>query len=341
VPRTSLFETFFSLSRTPISASRVLLMCLEDDKDEILRRIRACCLAHGIDQSWLTGYLFVCTANGQKFAVAGKFGVLEEGKFGGTIEEIVMRKRIDVLFIDPFIKSHGCGENDNNAIDFVCTILSRMAHRQNIAIEMVHHVSKGVADDPGNADRARGATAMINACRIAHTLGPMSGTVADLFGITDKGTCWSYIRLDSAKTNLRPPATDARWYRLISQNIGNGQGLYPNGDEVQTVKPVEFYNALAVIETDHVARDLILDDISRAAADELWVTAAQASNFVHGVFVVHMPKISKAQTTAIMKKWLADKVVELVEFTGKHGKQIKSGIRVVGGSPIRRSSPAL
>jgi len=45
------------------------------------------------------------------------------------------------------------------------------------------------------------------------------------------------VRLDSSKVNIAPPATTARWFRLVGVRLGNGTDDYPtNGDEVQTVE---------------------------------------------------------------------------------------------------------
>ena len=45
------------------------------------------------------------------------------------------------------------------------------------------------------------------------------------------------IRMDSAKVNIAPPMSEAKWFRLVGVDIGNPTELYPNGDQVQTVEP--------------------------------------------------------------------------------------------------------
>jgi hypothetical protein len=69
--------------------SKVLLISLEDSRDEVRRRIKAACLHHGIDRAELKGRLFVVTASGDDI---GKImmtdpakGQLMVGKLAGRI----------------------------------------------------------------------------------------------------------------------------------------------------------------------------------------------------------------------------------------------------------------
>ena len=43
------------------------------------------------------------------------------------------------------MKTHGVNENDNGAIDFVCSLLSQIAIDLNCAIDFPHHTNKGIA----------------------------------------------------------------------------------------------------------------------------------------------------------------------------------------------------
>jgi hypothetical protein len=57
------------------------------------------------------------------------------GELGNLLTDIIQRRNIDLVVLDPFIKSHGCDENDNNAIDFVAGILAELAIRFNVAVD--------------------------------------------------------------------------------------------------------------------------------------------------------------------------------------------------------------
>ena len=69
---------------------------------------------------------------------------------------MIAEREIGLVPIDPFIKTHGADENDNSAIDAVCTLLTGLAIEMHIAVDVLHHDSKGGAQgDPGGHPRAR------------------------------------------------------------------------------------------------------------------------------------------------------------------------------------------
>lgn len=100
-------------------------------------------------------------------------------------------------------------ENDNNAIDQVAGILADIAIRHNVAIDVPHHASKATTD-PGDPNKARGASSFIDAGRLSYTLTAMSGVEAQMFGVSEEERR-SLVRVDTAKVNLVPgsPTADA------------------------------------------------------------------------------------------------------------------------------------
>ena len=215
---------------------RVLIVSLEDDRDELRRRVQAAMLHHGISREEVKGWLFLATPA----ALGWKLAQIEEGKavageLGPKLEEVIRRRKIDVVTLDPFIKSHGCAENDNGQIDMVARVMAQLATSCNCAIDAPHHVAKG-ASDPGNADRGRGASAFKDGARLVYTLATMSPEEAQTFGIPEAERR-SLIRMDSGKVNLAPAAATATWFKLVGVPLHNGTDEYPNGDDVQTVEP--------------------------------------------------------------------------------------------------------
>jgi hypothetical protein len=79
-----------------------------------------------------------------------------------------------------------------------------------------------------------------------YTLTLMSGEEAKLFNLC-LGDRRSLIRMDSAKVNIAPPSVSAKWFRLVGVPLGNGNVLYPNGDEAQTIEPWDPPNLWAQI----------------------------------------------------------------------------------------------
>ncbi len=165
------------------------------------------------------------------------------GKLGPKLEEVIRHRKIDLVILDPFVKTHAVEKNDNGQIDIVAGILAQLAASCDCAIDAPHHVAKG-AGDPGNADRGRGASAFKDATRLVCTLTTMTPEEAR-FSEIGEAERRRLIRMDSAKVNPRPARRAAIWFRLVGVNLGNGTDAYPHGDEVQTVEPWTPPNAWA------------------------------------------------------------------------------------------------
>jgi AAA domain len=216
---------------------RVLIISLEDGAKELRRRILAARIHHGISREELAGWLFLAAPgldDGEKLLEVDPKGRLVTGGLASRIEEAIVRLKIDIISLDPLVKLHSVGENDNSAMDKVASILTRIAIKHNIAVDVPHHNSKGPSD-PGNAKRGRGASSTKDAFRLVYTLTPMGDTEAKDFGLSEAERRY-LIRMDSGKVNIAPPSEDATWFKLVGVNIGNGNEQYPNGDNVQTVE---------------------------------------------------------------------------------------------------------
>jgi hypothetical protein len=215
---------------------RVLLVSLEDDEEEMRRRILAARLHYNISLDDVKGWLFYATPKGLKLAEI-KNGSRLAGALEVALRAAIERRCPDLLVLDPFVKLHALEENDNGAIDFVCDLLVTLAIEYDIAVDAPHHAKKGQLT-PGDADSGRGASSMRDAGRLIYTLTTMSEEEAKRFDINPEDRA-SHIRLDKAKVNLTPPSRSAVWFKLVGVPLGNGDDEYPNGDEVQTVVPWE------------------------------------------------------------------------------------------------------
>jgi RecA-family ATPase len=106
-------------------------------------------------------------------------------------------RQIDVVILDPFVKTHSVPESDNNAIDFVAGILAELAIKHDVAAMVLHHVRKG-GDRPGDADAGRGASALKDAGRLVYTMNRITEKEADTFNL-DFDEASRVFRFDSAK----------------------------------------------------------------------------------------------------------------------------------------------
>jgi hypothetical protein len=106
--------------------------------------------------------------------------------------------------------------------------LRRLARYGRIPILVVHHSRKGSTG--GDQEGARGATALVNACRSVATLERMSDDEHKT--IKPPQSKERYVRVTGAKANYAGRIGD-RWLELEPV-------LLPNGDEAPGFKPVHF-----------------------------------------------------------------------------------------------------
>jgi RecA-family ATPase len=194
-------------------------------------------LHHGIELSEVRSWLFLAAAgkNVGKLMTLDKKGCSRRGTLADLLEATIVKRKIDLISLDPFVKTHAVDENMNKQVDEVVGVLTELAIKHDITVDIPHHTSKGPAD-PGNASRGRGASSMKDAARLIYTLTTMTAEEAQAFGI-EEDQRRLLVRMDSAKVNITPPMAKAKWFRIVGVPIGNATKLYPSGDIVQTVEP--------------------------------------------------------------------------------------------------------
>jgi AAA domain len=286
---------------------RVLIVCLEDNLDEVRRRIGAAMLHHQVSPDDVKGWLFYCTPKGLKLLQTGPDGIRTIGHLYSELIAAIATLQIDLVGIDPFVKSHGVEENDNNAIDQVCTMLADIGDRFDCAIDILSHARKGQAS-PGDAERERGASAKKDAGRLIRTVTGMTIDEAEVFSVnaSDRG---AMIRVDDAKVNLTPRSTDAMWFKLISVSIGNGTEAYPHGDSVQTVE--RWYPPDSFAKLNTISIDQILNKIEAGPyEDGRYSSAANATDRAAWKVVQQIcPDFTDKQAKHVIKTWLKNGVL--------------------------------
>jgi hypothetical protein len=292
---------------------RVLIISFEDDLDELRRRIAALRIHYKITREEIKGWLFYWSAKASdgKLLTLDRFGNFRHGDLQDSIEALIVKYNLDLVGIDPFIKSHGVGENNNVAIDMVAQVLTDMCSSFNIAADIPHHVSKpkqGADTEPGDANRGRGASALKDAARLVYTLNAMAKEEAEKFGINEEER-FAFVRMDKGKVNITPPSRKAVWFKLIGVSIGNSNQMYPNGDEVQVVqswKPPDVMFGLSNAQTKE-----ILNKIDEGMEDGRRYTHVHTAR-VRGAWHVVMEvesKLNEKQAREIIKTWLKEKVL--------------------------------
>jgi AAA domain len=292
---------------------RVLIVSLEDDLDELRRRIWALRLHYKIPREELKGWLFLWApgVHGGKLMELDKRGNPVVGKLRDKLKALITQYKADFVGIDPFVKTHGVGENNNVAIDMVVQVLVDLCHEMNIGADVPHHVSKAQKNDsePGDANRGRGASAMKDAARLVYTLNVVTKDEAEKFGIKDEDR-WAYVRMDKGKVNIVPPSRQAKWFHLIGVPIGNVSEMYPHGDNVQTVEPWDPPDVMGGM-SDAEMED-ILNRIEKGFPDGSRYTNSPSAKTraAWKVVVEILPEKNEQQAREIIKTWTSKKILE-------------------------------
>jgi hypothetical protein len=312
---------------------RVLLICFEDGKAELRRRLTAAMLHYGISKADIRGHLFIATVNRSDAKLAFiKNGELTVGKLRDALEQSIIRRKADATFLDPWVKAHAVGENNNSEIDFVAEILGDLSIKHDCSICTPHHTRKGSAE-PGNADIGRGAGSLKDAFRLCYTLTAMSKEDADLLaiGAEERG---SLIRLDSGKVNLVRRLVNARWFKFISVPLGNKTELYPSGDEIHTV---ERWNPPDLLQNvSNTTWNEILTEIDKGLpSGELYSDHGKATDRAAWRVVMRDTDRTEPQARQIIKAWVRSGVLYHCTYHDPKVGKDKQGLRV---QPAKRPS---
>lgn len=210
----------------------VWLLNLEDPMDELKRRMAALCLHYGVPLSKLDN-VFITSGQDHPFVIAkkGQDGIVINQTALDNACQFIRENNIVLMLVDPFIRSHECEENDNMQMDKIASLFSRLAVKGRCAVGAIHHTGKAGANmAPGEMNAARGASALLSAARIAHTVSTMTVKEAQKFGVASERRRW-YFRFDNAKANMQPPAERADWFERKSI-------ILPNSDSVGVIERI-------------------------------------------------------------------------------------------------------
>ena len=309
---------------------RVLIVSLEDGRDEVRRRLKAARLHHNVDLRDIRGWLFVTAlsrSNG-KLMVPDEHGRPSVSHLATKLEQTIIARKIDIVMLDPFKKTHAMGENDNTGIDEVAQLLTDMAEKHDIAVDVPHHMSKGPAD-PGNADKGRGASSLKDALRLVRTATVMTTEEAKALGVSEAERR-KLIRVDDAKLNIAP-IVEAKWFRLVGIDIGNATDLYPNGDNVQTVEPWKPPELFADVSVPTIHR--ILDDIESGLPDgNRYSDAPKADDRAAWLVIAkHCPGKAEGPARAIIKKWKTSGLLVAKDYDNPKTRKSAKGLWVDDG----------
>lgn len=213
----------------------VLVVNLEDPLDELRLRREAVISHFGIDAKALGDRVHLFSGagfrhEGERWRVMVRRGrgEVQRTQWAESLIRYITKHNIGLVIIDPLTDAHEVDENVNPEMSRVMDTLREVVTVTHCAMLIAHHPSKPPAastdSHAGNANSARGASSLIGAVRIAHTLYTMSEKDAEAYGVqpTDR---LRYLRLDDAKTNLFLMSPTPRWFERTTVDAPNGEQL--------------------------------------------------------------------------------------------------------------------
>lgn len=247
----------------------------EDPAIETERRVAALCLHYGIDGGSLHGNLFFDSGRETpiEIAIEDKAGARVAVPVVEQIIAEIVKNKIDVMIIDPFVSSHSINENDNNKIDLVMKRgWGAIAEATNVAIELIHHVRKSAHGQfEHTIDDGRGASALKDASRSARVLNVMSKDEAKIYGLEIERR--QYFRSDDGKGNMVRQSDQATWYFLQSVRLNNQTHEQPS-DEIAVVARWTPPNPFDGVTAKH------LSEIMKRVDKDAWRRDVQAKAWV-------------------------------------------------------------
>ena len=306
--------------------TKVLIVGLEDDGDEMERRIQAACLYHRLDQSALDGWLYYWTPRDLRLLEVDQHGHAAPGELGDALRRIIKQLGIGLVTVDPFVKSHGAEENDNSLIDRAASLFLQVAHDCGCACDYVHHHRKGITI-AGDPDSVRGAGALVNASRLVKTATKMSEQEAKDLSVSAVNRKL-LVRLDDAKLNIAPPATETVWFRLVGVDIGNPSEDYPNGDNVQTVE--RWYPPAPA---QGIAKSTIAEifDMLREGPEpgEFYLSDPRANGAWAGSPIAKIGDMERGEAKRLLADWIKNGVLVEGEYYSKKRHSTRTGVTLV------------
>jgi hypothetical protein len=212
---------------------RVCFINVEDGRAAMDKRIVAAKRHYNITDEEIGDRLIVIAKGEFKLKIAG---YVANGKTVQRNElliqhliDFITKNQIDVLSIDPLVRTHGVSENFNEEMTAVLECYDDIAIAANCAVHIWHHTRK-LGGNEVTIDAARGAGAFVDVCRSVRMLETMSKEEAKKLKVEG-----GYVSEFNGKHNFAPRSDERSWYKFVSITLDNAGALF--GDEVGVVTP--------------------------------------------------------------------------------------------------------
>lgn len=210
-------------------ACKTIIYNGEDDIHEQSRRLTAVCVAYGFDYAEVKKNIMLLSPRQIKLNLVD-FDFRKPVRNDALVKHLIEEcsdPDVGLLILDPLVKIHKCEESDNVQMDFVMETLTDIAVAARISVLALHHTTKAstqAADRVGNMDVGRGASAIVNAARIAFTMFNATAQDCEDYGLNDAER-HTWVRFDDAKMNLALANDNAVWFRKHAVKLYNGDAV--------------------------------------------------------------------------------------------------------------------
>jgi hypothetical protein len=316
----------------PRGKFRSLLINVEEDEDEMRRRLFAAAAVMKIEHDQLTG-LYLAKADDIVVAKAdNKTKTVVATPMIESIIATIKQLEVDIVIVDPFAETFVGDENSNSELKWAGVLWRRVARETNTAVLLVHHAKKYSGNMAGDPDAGRGGGSLVGIARIVATLFTMTDKEANRFNIAKHRH--KYIRFDDAKTNLTLIGNSARWFEKETFKLNNAGGGEP-ADEVGVLSPWSppawrpddptTDRMLEVIEAG------VLDEDGRPTGDLYTRTKkGKLNNRWAGTIIMQTLECDEDEAKTLIAEWIDDKLIEEVDEPTSRSKGSKrKGLRVI------------
>ncbi len=310
----------------PRGRYRTLVINVEEDEEEMKRRLFGACEIMGLDQKELVDRIYL--ADTPSIVVAKADSRTKTVTATPMMEKIVatiIELKIDLVVVDPFAETFQGDENSNSELKWAAVLWREVARKTGCAVLLVHHARKYSGSMAGDPDAGRGGGALTGVARIVATLFPMTDQEFDLYrkGIKKqypRADRSRFIRFDDAKANHNLMTPAARWFYKETIGVGNAGDGIPE-DEVGVLKPwkvPDFFDDLNIEKINYLLDEIDIgtrDDEGQPTGDPYGPTKKGNSKRWVGDLIQESLQISAADAKKLIDRWLETGL--LVEYQAK------------------------
>jgi hypothetical protein len=305
----------------------VAIVSFEDDKIEWLRRIAAACMHYKLDYRSICGSFYFITRPRGRVTLAAHLAIGRGAVVFPDGDAIVAHlKAIGavLLIVDPFNHAHALDDGNSNVmIAKLAGEIARIAAESMVAALVLHHLRKG---SNGSADDLMGATALRATFRSARILMRMTKEEAEDLEVSPEDI-WRYTRIASSKENYAPPPDLATWYQFKSVELGNGAGIYVDGDNVQVLAAWTPPSAFDDLSKAQIAE--IFDALRTGPeTNEFYLCDPRANGAWAGWPIAKISNKAKGEAKRILRTWFNNGVLLEEEYYSKKRQRATRRISV-------------